>query len=314
MQAGEDGETFVYMGGDQEVPMGVRRVRIHKSVKVIPRRAFWLYLQLAQVEFHDEVEIIEENVFFGCISLRSIKLIGVKTVKKGAFTRCTHLTDVEFGDKLETIEVRAFMHCTKLTNVTMPSVGFIGSWAFTKCYELSDLELPEGLEKLESCAFACCSSLRGIALPLNIVIESTVFYDCTELERVDLIGGVHSTVASLHLETWRNEMKREFNRINQVLTNTNAARKTLQIQQWIRSVTHRLEHYKAEHQDVLKEATTLLELALWKVNLDENEGGNLERERVRLTRGRRKRARKEICVTSGASIVIKNVLPFLQLQ
>ena len=28
----------------------------------------------------------------------------------------------------------------------------------------------------------------------------------------------------------------------------------------------------------------------------------------------RKRARKEICVTSGASIVIKNVLPFLVLK
>eukprot|EP00573_Skeletonema_grethae_P000936 CAMPEP_0201688944 /NCGR_PEP_ID=MMETSP0578-20130828/2607_1 /ASSEMBLY_ACC=CAM_ASM_000663 /TAXON_ID=267565 /ORGANISM="Skeletonema grethea, Strain CCMP 1804" /LENGTH=316 /DNA_ID=CAMNT_0048173429 /DNA_START=675 /DNA_END=1623 /DNA_ORIENTATION=- len=46
---------------------------------------------------------------------------------------------------------------------------------------------------------------------------------------------------------------------------------------------------------MLKEATTLLELALWKVNLDDKEGG--EREGVRTTRGRRKRARKEICVT-----------------
>jgi len=63
---------------------------------------------------------------------------------------------------------------------------------------------------------------------------------------------------------------------------------------------------------MLKEATTLLELALWKVNLDDKEGG--EREGVRTTRGRRKRARKEICVTSGACIVIMNVLPFLVLK
>ena len=61
------------------------------------------------------------------------------------------------------------------------------------------------------------------------------------------------------------------------------------------------------------EATTLLELALWKANLDGNEGG-LEREAVRTKRGHRKRARKEISVTSGASIVIKNVLPFLMLE
>ena len=64
---------------------------------------------------------------------------------------------------------------------------------------------------------------------------------------------------------------------------------------------------------MLKEATTLLELALWKANLDHNEGYKLSNEGVRMTRGGQKRARKEICVTSGASIVIKNVLPFLQL-
>ena len=58
-----------------------------------------------------------------------------------------------------------------------------------------------------------------------------------------------------------------------------------------------------ERQALLKEATALLVL----------EGGILEREGVRTTRGRRKRARKEICVTSGASIVIKNVL-FLEFK
>ena len=76
----------------------------------------------------------------------------------------------------------------------------------------------------------------------------------------------------------------------------------------------RLDRYKEEHQTLLKEATTLLELALWKANLDDNGEDRLEREGVRTTRESRKRARKDICVTSGASIVIKNVLPFLQLS
>ena len=35
----------------------------------------------------------------------------------------------------------------------------------------------------------------------------------------------------------------------------------------------------------------------------------MEREGVGTTRSRRKKASKEVCVTSGASIVIKNVLP-----
>ena len=53
-----------------------------------------------------------------------------------------------------------------------------------------------------------------------------------------------------------------------------------------------MNHYKAEHQRLLNEATTLPMSV---------------REGVRTTRGSVKRARRELCVTSGASIVIKNV-------
>jgi len=62
----------------------------------------------------------------------------------------------------------------------------------------------------------------------------------------------------------------------------------------------------------LKEHMTLLELGIWKAKLDEKEEEFLE--------GRAKRAevdvesmRKEKRIKSGASIVIKNVLPFLKL-
>eukprot|EP00985_Skeletonema_marinoi_P013200 scaffold6520_cov140-Skeletonema_marinoi.AAC.4 len=108
-------------------------------------------------------------------------------------------------------------------------------------------------------------------------------------------------------------MNEEINRVNQVLPGTHEQEKNPVVRDWIRSVIRRINHYKNEHKSLLKDATTLLELALWRANLDDNEGGVLEREGVRTTRGRRKRARKEICVTSGASIVIKNVLPFLTL-
>ena len=143
------------------------------------------------------------------------------------------------------------------------------------------------------------------------MIEDSVFDHCCNLTSVDLNGRI-DIVSSLHLESWINEMTGEINGINQLLP-TIAYGKTSEIQQWMRSVTHRLGHYKAEHHKLLKEATTLLELALWKANLDENEGGVVEKEGVR-TRRQLKRARKEISITSGASIVIKNVLPFLQLK
>ena len=88
------------------------------------------------------------------------------------------------------------------------------------------------------------------------------------------------------------------------------------IRLWMRSVIVRVEHYKAEHYALLKEYMTQLELAVWKAKLDEDETS----ERDTLDGKSAKKAkidvesmRKERRITSGASIVIKNVLPFLQL-
>ena len=311
-EAQGDDEIFVYMGGNQQVPDGVRRARIHKSVKIVLRRAFYYRRQLISVEFHDGVEVIEEEAFDGC-RLRSIKLLGVKIIKKLAFIQCYHLTDVEFGDKLETIGQSAF-NKTVLRKIRMPFVRTIERMAFYGCTKLSDVEFDEELETLQQSAFHYCPDLERVALPLKDgMIEDRVFDGCPMLTAVDLVGGVHKTVASLHLESWRNVMNNEINRINQTLS-TITLEKTPEIRQWMETVIRRLDHYKAEHHKVLKEATTLLELALWKANLDDNEGGRVDKEGVRATRGSRKRARKEICVTSGASIVIKNVLPFLALK
>ncbi len=88
-EARDDDEIFIYMGGDQRVPQLVRRVRIHKSVKIIPLRAFYQRYHLISVEFHDEIEIIEEEAFSFCRSLRGpIKLLGVKIINMGAFYCC----------------------------------------------------------------------------------------------------------------------------------------------------------------------------------------------------------------------------------
>eukprot|EP00984_Skeletonema_dohrnii_P012740 scaffold5202_cov133-Skeletonema_dohrnii-CCMP3373.AAC.5 len=308
-------EVFVYTGGDQVVPNDVRRVRIDKSVKIIPRLAFDGLDNLIDVEFHDGIERVGEDAFNGCSSLRGVILLGVKIIEARAFSRCIGLTEVElFGDKLETIEEGAFYSCNSLRTLTMPSIRSIHRGAFIDCVQLTDLEFGEELETIQEFAFHSCIALRRIAMPLKCVIEDDVFYNCPKLATVDLVGGIHNTVASLHLERWRNEMNEEIDRINQVLPDAVAQEKTAEIQEWMRSVSSQLDHYKAQHKAILKEATTVLELALWKANLGNNEGGLIHKEGVRITRGRWKRARKDICVTSGASILIKNVLPFLQLE
>jgi hypothetical protein len=297
------------------VPGDVSRVRIDKSVKIIPREAFRFRHSLIYVEFHDGIERIGGWAFLHCSSLIRIKLLGVKFIENMAFSGCSGLTSVEFGDKLEIIEPRAFEDCVSLRSITMPSVRTIGECAFSNCRQLNGLDLPEDLDTVGQYAFFDCPSLRCIAMPLkDNMIEDGVFNDCPNLTTVTLVGGIHKTIASFNLESWRNDMGEEINRINQVLSNTGAREKTAAIQRWIQLVIARVENYKTEHKALLKEATTLLELALWKANLDDNEGGIIQQGGVMTTRKQIKRARKELCITSGSSIVIKNVLPFLELK
>ena len=305
-QEGDD-EIFVYMGGDQHVPERVRRARIHRSVKIVPRGAFSHRTNLISVEFHDEIEMIELDAFNWCTSLRSLKLMGIKVIGIGAFFYCQSMTDVEFGDKLETIDHFAFSGCTALRNITIPrNVRNIGEESFCNCTQLTDLELPEGLETLVGGAFNNCSNLARITMPLkDDMIGDDVFYDCRNLASVDLNGGICNTVASLHLGRWRNELKGEINEINQTLPNTDRWEKTEVVQMWMNTVIIRLNHYKAEHQKILKETATLLELAVWKAKIDQNEE-TLKPD----TRSERRTQR----ITSGASIIIKNVLPFLELK
>src|SRR6056300_452598 len=127
--ADDDDDVFVYMGGNQEVTWDVRRIRVHKDVKIITARAFQGCYNLVSIELHDGVEIIEKYAIEDCYSLRRIKLPGVRDIGNGAFDNSTSLTDVEFGNKLARIREHAFAY-TNLGSIRLPKVRFIQSRAF----------------------------------------------------------------------------------------------------------------------------------------------------------------------------------------
>ena len=113
-------------------------------------------------------------------------------------------------------------------------------------------------------------------------------------------------------------MREEIDRINRDLKDTPFNEKTRAIEQWIESVLERLNHYKTEHKALVKEAMTLLELALWKAKLlgekeeeDNFLGGKQASKKVKIDT---EAVRKELRITSGASDVINNVLSFLTLD
>ena len=352
MADGGGDAIFVYTGGAQDVPEDVTHVVIDKSVKIIPARAFHGRRNLVSVEMHDDLEIIEEFAFDECPSLRGIKLPSVRVIEKLAFYNCRAMTEVEFGDKLETIGGYAFAW-TALRNIKLPKVRAISVGAFDGCQQLTDAELSEGLESLGGYSFENCPRLRRIAIPLkdDMFEDDTVFHLCVNLSRVDLVGGIHKTISSLHLQSRRNEMIEEIDRINQVLPNIAANgynysdiqlwiervlyrnykspnAKTTAIRRWMRTVLERITHYKSEHYALLKEAMTLLELALWKAKLDEVMAPPPEKttssscrrcltllsmtntkEKAKVdVKAARQEARVQRCC---ADVIIKNVLSFL---
>lgn len=315
-----DDITFVYTGGRvaQHLRRTITRARIDASVEEIHAGAFMNCTKLRHLEMHEGVRKIGKRAFLRCHSLVGVQLLGVRIIEMEAFKLCDDLKDVEFGDELETIGKLAFYQCGSLRRLTLLAVSTIELCAFASCDQLRVITLPrEGLVTIQGRAFAECPSLRQIAIPLKEdMLAGTVFDDCDGLAKVVPVGGVHKTISSLHLNSWRKEMKREISRINRALPTLNTEGiQTDGIQQWIESVLSRMEHFKAEHYTLVREAMTLLELAMWKAIIDENGGENYsQRAKAKKVKMDMKAARRERRVTSGADIVVKNVIPFLKLE
>jgi hypothetical protein len=320
-----DDNIFVYTGG--RVPRHLRahitRAIVHQSISVVDEYAFYNCTRLRSLECHEGVDRIRKRAFMNCTGLRVAKLIGVKFIEMEAFELCTRMLDIEFGGDLRTIGRRAFSNCNSVRRLrlTSTSVVSIEELAFENCGRLVDVALPEGIDTVRGQAFSGCINLRRITIPLKTDMFSpdcvrysymrSVFDWCKRLSTVELVGRIHQSVSYLSLDSWKIGMSEEFDRIKDILHSLPAELKTTAIKQWMESVLRRLEHYKHEHHLLLKEAAALLELALWKANLDEDDtlelGANVSNLSLDNPSARKKRR-----ITSGAGVVIKGVLPFLR--
>ncbi len=315
-----DGDIFVYRGG--RAPQHVTHVIIDESVDEIEAEAFKDCIYLVKVETHDGIRRVGRDAFNKCTMLPRINLKLVSEINDGAFYKCVKLADVEFGDELETIGEGAFAFCKSLEHLKLPSIVTIGTYAFVLCSALIDIEFSERLETVEKNAFNGCKRLRRIAIPMkrdlfqfdDELVQFTQFHECEQLTTVALVGGIQKTVASLHMESWRNDMIANINQMNQVLPTTHVNEKTDLIRQWMESVHDKMVHYKAEHCRYIKEGITLIELALWKAKLGEKEESAAGGESKKANVDDAEIARKGKRITCGADTVVKNVLPFLKME
>ena len=267
-------EYYVYTGRAGEVvPRHVTHVLIAKALNFVRGRAFQEHPNVQEVICHDGVEKIEQLVFHRCHSLRRVIMPGVKEIERWAFGSCSALTYIECG-KLERIGIWGFHECESLSSIDLPSIKIVEGSAFASCTNLINAKFGKDLESIRGGIFSYCRSLERFALPLkdDLIYFVNTFVGCVNLTHIDLVEAevLNETIASLHMDGWKNDMNGEIESIHRILSNIPAGHvngaangeKAQVIRAWIRSVLRKIIHYKAEHRSYLNVAAATLLFSL----------------------------------------------------
>ena len=135
------------------------------------------------------VETITAHAFYGCKSLKTVKLKGVTTVGNFAFMSCTALTSVIHTGELNNVGERAFYGCTALTVFkgqnsahNLDTVQYLYDGAFSRS-GIRDIVFHKDL-KSNGTPFSGCSYLGTV--------------DCTQIGYAS-IGFTYSSIGTIYL-------------------------------------------------------------------------------------------------------------------
>lgn len=299
---------FEYTGIEEkrEIPKDVTIVRFHSSVTVtvteVGDRMFKERRQLKEVILNEGLQKIGDSSFSDCSELKHINLPSTVTEISGnAFYNCTKLKKVVLNEGLQKIGNRSFHSCYELEHINLPStVTELGWSAFCGCHSLMTVILNnKALQTIGKYAFASCLSLESITIPPSVTdISESTFFNCPRLREVDLHEGIQkiSSTAfescsslerftfptlSARLDTIIEAGKYEYaeNKIDGIRRSVErrgsemfvSDKRLVQGQNWKRTrvILGRIDRLIAYYE--VKEATTLLELAMWKSKMDQAE-------------------------------------------
>ena len=144
--------------------------------------------KILSVEILDNVDVIGNNAFCGCESLKNVHIGDGVTVIGSAFAGCKSLTNVCIPNSVTIIGYSAFEGCASLTDVRIPdSVTAIGDLAFAVCNSLRAVRIPDSVTKIGNFAFALCESLTDVHIGDGVTeIGNYAFADCENLTSVEI--------------------------------------------------------------------------------------------------------------------------------
>ena len=276
------------------------RIDIPPSVRAINNYAFSNCSGLTTAILNDGLEVIGERAFSRCALVRIDIPPSVRAIKDGAFEDCSGLTTVILNDGLEVIGGMAFWGCALVRIDIPPSVRAIKVSAFSYCTGLTTAILNDGLEVIGVRAFEGCALVRIDIPPSVREIDDEAFRGCLSLTTVQFCDDIEEFVSSGSMRDWWNHGVHEkclstycllvhFNILQRVhlvrarMWQTNIhgilmhipsicaglSRNCLDL--YFDSIDSKLSVYKN-----LNDASTLLELAIWKSKIMEQTNGNID--------------------------------------
>lgn len=287
----------------KDVPRYVTKVIIDSSVTEIPDFSFREYHQLEEVVFNKRLNKIGRFAFEGCRSLRLINIpSSVTEIGDRAFCKCDKLSQVILNNGLQVIQKSTFFNCPSLECIELPStVTILREYAFDSCRDLREVILNNGLLEIEYGVFFQCWSLESIEIPSSVTkVKDGAFLDCNNIKQVLLNVGLHEIEPGAFQNCESLDVVKFPMVTNRVMSlikvgQTEVVRKVTvgpHCQWFGRELLVSPEALSNENWETtkenfeqaiawvsyyeLREATTIVELALWKMKIEETGAATVE--------------------------------------
>ncbi|MBR6760556.1 MAG: S8 family serine peptidase [Oscillospiraceae bacterium] len=151
-----------------------------QTVTAIGASAFAEHPYLQELILPETVTVIEENAFYGCSELKSVRADGVSRVGAFAFSECKALKTVSFFSGLTTLGEAAFQNCAALESASCDLLKELPDRVFYQCTSLQSVLLPQ-LTCMGDEVFAGCSAMTQLRCPWEsmVAIGDRALQECT---------------------------------------------------------------------------------------------------------------------------------------
>ncbi len=179
---------------------GIEEIIIPDTVTKIGYHSFGSCELLENIDFSENLDVIENRAFENCTALTKVEFPEYFTQTQGAvFLNCTALTEAFIPKSLANsnkgytdTDGGMFAGCSSLNNIILDEgIKIIPDFIYNNCTGITDVVLPETVKEIEDNAFADCNNLKTIKLPSGITqIGTDTFCKCTSLSEIEIPEGV----------------------------------------------------------------------------------------------------------------------------